>query len=306
MSNIPSINEPVQIEGARFRSPVSESIIQQLGGNINYLLSRQLQIVEFNTVGTTAWTVPDGVSFLMLFGCGGGGGGAGAKGYDLGGFTPYLTGGAGGSAALPVWIGKSVSPLAIIPVTIGGGGVGGAAGANGGDGANTTFGGVTFFGAPGAVISNWNVGPTAGNPYNQPGVEGVVISSNPLVPDKNTYASWALDGISPVNGALLSRGGQTANKVATLRPPKPNVFTTVVASNGGGGTLAYAGGGGGTGLGPGGNGGNGTGTPSVGSNAPSTSYGAGGGGGGTSSAGSGRGGGNGAGGYLAIVYFGGV
>ncbi len=40
MSNIPSANQKIQIEATDYRSPVSESLLQTMGGSINYSLDQ--------------------------------------------------------------------------------------------------------------------------------------------------------------------------------------------------------------------------------------------------------------------------
>ena len=91
----------------------------------------------FTSSGT--WTVPSGVSTIVLTGCGGGGGGAGGHTADPGG------GGGGGSSAVCVsTMPVMVTPGATLTITIGGGGNGGAAGANGSPGLDTTIAGTTL------------------------------------------------------------------------------------------------------------------------------------------------------------------
>lgn len=38
MSNIPSVNQKIQVEPTQYRAPVSESLLQTIGGSVNYAL----------------------------------------------------------------------------------------------------------------------------------------------------------------------------------------------------------------------------------------------------------------------------
>ena len=97
-----------------------------------------LRLQEFNESGT--FTVPDGVTRLIvyLFGAGGGGGGgASADQYD---FTYNSQGGGGGGSGEVKRVEIDVTPGQQIPVTIGAGGLGGGPGRHGNNGGLTSFG----------------------------------------------------------------------------------------------------------------------------------------------------------------------
>jgi uncharacterized repeat protein (TIGR02543 family) len=99
------------------------------------------QVVTFTTVGTTTWTVPDGITSVEYLVVGGGGGGGNGS---------FNNGGGGGAAGM-VRIGFiNTTPGASISVTVGAGGSGGAAGSgsspvsnNGSSGGNSIFSTIT-------------------------------------------------------------------------------------------------------------------------------------------------------------------
>lgn len=103
--------------------------------------------------GNGTFTVPYGVSQVMLIGCGAGGGGGGAGTYSPGTNNQTDTwnfGGAGGGGALLGHALVSVTPGGSYAVVIGTGGSGGAINTGGSDGTDTTFGAIaTFAGAGG-------------------------------------------------------------------------------------------------------------------------------------------------------------
>ena len=49
MSNIPSSEQKIQIEGAQLRAPVSESLVQTIGGSLNYLIDKADAQDVYNT-----------------------------------------------------------------------------------------------------------------------------------------------------------------------------------------------------------------------------------------------------------------
>ena len=218
---------------------------------------------------TTTWTVPAGVTQVILIGAGGGAGGAG-------GTRTILQDVPGGNGVVPSMKIISVVPNTTYTITIGAGGTGGTgttgqyvtppAGTAGG---TTSFGVLaTFPGAtPSLVYHDTNTGINryaSGAPNFYTGLYATAI--------------FGCNKASGTPGALSVGGGES----------QP----------------FYGGGGGGAGLnGPGGNGGNGntSGVASAGSAATSTNYGAGGGGGGCGSS-SGANGGAGAGGFLQVVW----
>lgn len=268
MSDVPQNATPVQIESSRFRSPVSEALIQQLGGNINYLLNNKLRIVEFLTSGS--WPVPANLISpnVMVIACGGGGGGG------AGSFTGQTNlnnkslqySAQGGFGSVLTRFNTTVVPSDTATITIGAGGIGGISAADGSAGGNTIFAPVsspvlTFRGGPGGLNAQ----------------QGVTV--------------FAVDDMRRITrcGKNHTLGGWSAGTGAY--PGQASAFFA-----GGNTVLAdISGGGGASDFGVGGNGGSGA----NGQTPASTSYGAGGG-----SAPSSFNGGAGIHGYLAIVYFG--
>jgi len=134
----------IQVEETKFQAAVSEYVVQKLGQALNSLKqSLNFIKVEFTTPGVTSWTVPAGVTTVIVECCGGGGGG-------LWGTTPG-SGGAGAAFVKRTLTG--LTPGTVISVTIGAAGPGGSNGTNGGNGGNTIFGSyITAFGAPGGLF----------------------------------------------------------------------------------------------------------------------------------------------------------
>jgi hypothetical protein len=70
MSDTPSNSSPQQVEASRFRSSVSEALLQSMQGNINYLLASVLPIgsvvhsllteAQFQAICGTGWVLCDG------------------------------------------------------------------------------------------------------------------------------------------------------------------------------------------------------------------------------------------------------
>ena len=110
----------------------------------NFNSSKYLyNVVEFKSVGSTTWTVPDGVTSIEYLVVGGGGGGG--NGYDNGG-----GGGGGGGMVLTGTL--SVTPGSILNITVGDGGLGGAnlrSDLNGTNGNSSTFSSIIALGGQG-------------------------------------------------------------------------------------------------------------------------------------------------------------
>lgn len=286
MADIPDNDQPIQIEGARTRKPVSESLVQQIGGAINYIIKKNLQVEEFTSSGF--FTVPDAVSNIILYGCGGGGGGG--RGATSGGSG--IAGSGGGAGALPLTVLVPVTPGDIIAVTVGAGGVGATvANTQGGSGGDTLFGSAVVFpgapgGFPGQEVSPVGAGHVTG------------FSSRPPA----LFSGSGSGGIGGANPGGTPGPGQSGSSSIFASGGSPGSYNPVGLAWGG------PGGGGGASLGPGGSGGDGgvfnSGLGGSGANALATSYGAGGGG-----AGGGGGlrpsgvGGNGGPGVLYVFYF---
>lgn len=311
--DIPKSRNAIQIEGARFRSPVSEALIQQIGATINYIFDITFQPIDFTTSGT--WVVPLGLTKIFVLGVGAGGGGGGGGYSTETGAGPADAGGGGGGGGqgcVPRIFILPTVPGETLTITIGAGGSAGLSGSttvtNGGAGSNTTITGslfsVTMVGGSGGLKGN----PPVSAP--NPGIGGIGGNS-----------------VSAIVDVILTNGGTGGDGGDAVAPVFPNTAATRGQSStwaAGGtvnGTLANGrggpGGSGGAGLQAGGNGG----TPGLfnGANAPDDAVaggiGAGGGGGGgaggrnSGGVGShqfgapGKKGGN---GFVSILYFGGL
>lgn len=119
MSDIPSAANKVQIEATLDRKPVSQDLLQIMGGSINYLLDQfatfGFQYQLFTANGT--WTAPANTTSVILFGCGGGGSGS-AERYNA---SPTVNL-KGGTAALAQWNIVPVTPSQVYTILIGSGG----------------------------------------------------------------------------------------------------------------------------------------------------------------------------------------
>lgn len=193
---------------------------------------------EITSSGT--FTVPDGITKVMVLMASGGGGGGGGKAVNGG--TSASGGGGGASVFAPPQV-VTVTPLSDVIVTIGAGGNGGAGLAynqaytvgNGGKGGSTSFGSITVEGANGGYGAN-NTATGGNGGANSAGVIREVNStagSNGL-PSHGGY------------GATCSTGGNTGTGTAGGIGGTSNVnngSNGVAGVNGWGG----AGGAGGTG-----------------------------------------------------------
>jgi hypothetical protein len=146
MSDIPSVLQRIQIEGTRSLSPVSESLLQVMGGSINYMIDKTLGFTRVQFSGSTIWVCPANVNKVLLFGCGGGGGGSGQQ-------TVSGPPGAGGSGALLIPRLLNVTPGNSYTVTIGTGGSGGSQGNPGSRGGTTVFDTLNFYGGYGGTLN---------------------------------------------------------------------------------------------------------------------------------------------------------
>lgn len=205
MSDIPGSSFPVQTEGAQYRSPVSESLIQSLGGPINLLLARNLQWVKFASYNT--WVVPTGINQVLLVGCGGGGGGCGED-------SSFLATGGDGCGLVTAF--ALVTPTDTVTITIGAGGTGGNS-AGGQTGGNTIFAPTanptyTFYGAYGGKSTGSGytyLYPVA--PYHTRGGYGGVPGQPWLFPGGSNFSSLGGGGA----GAFGPGGNGNAAALST-------------------------------------------------------------------------------------------
>jgi hypothetical protein len=238
---------------------------------ISYYTSQQSQTVAFNRfntstnvgVGTTFFTVPEGVTLLSAVCIGGGGGGSGAAG------AGDLRGSAGGGGGGLRWSVFTVQPGDILQISVGYGGLAGAASStatgNGGDG-NTSS------------IEMYQRGSTL--------VEEPIINAIGGLGGKKSTTD---------NGSGTAGVGGTGN-VYTFTPVGVGTFRTILSgggSGGAGGASTTFGCGGGGAAGYTGNGGNGGSSATIGVGDPTgaaANSGGGGGGGGRTALGFGGGG----------------
>ena len=244
----------------------------------------------WTTPGTYTWTVPAGVTRILVDIEGGGGGGGGGGGaYYNNAYYSGNGGGGGGSGSRQLGF-IDVSKTDTVTITVASGGIGGSAGAVGGNGSNGGSGGAggsSYVSVNGAAVISGHGG--YGGSDISGGSGASAASGFPFLSyvtgswgSNGTYSSYQYGG----------NGGSGANGPAYplengLSIAGESTSTTSSGISGGGG-------GGGSNCGAGGNGGNGTG------------YGAGGGGGGGGSAsncfGPGGSGGSGASGFVAILW----
>lgn len=160
---IPTLNQKIVYDLNYTGVPVSESLLYQLGSVINYALD----LADFEATAQVFtlsgnFTVPQNVSMVLLYGCGGGGGGSG--------YLSTPESGKGGNGSIPYLAFAQVTSGAVIPVTIGNGGAGGAALANGSNGSDTTFGSLfKYIGGLGGNVSTLYNYKNGVNLYNNPG-----------------------------------------------------------------------------------------------------------------------------------------
>lgn len=307
MADIPDNDQPIQIEGARTRKPVSESLVQQIGGAINYILKKGFRVSEFTS--SQVWQVPPDVENCIIVACGGGGGGGGG---GQGGTSGQLggQGGGGGFGAKVVTEVFPVVPGEFLNITVGAAGLGGS--------------GATS--APGSLASNGTAGGTTtvtGTfvdmilPGGSPGLAGV--------DGHNIEYSWVANGATSYTLAVTAQeqgnpGGNGGTYFAAGSPaPFRSIRVNAAAAGGAaqpspsGFRPGSGGGGGGSGLKVGGAGGaaggSGQGPGSPGATPAADAYGAAGGGGGggggngtSGSRGPGGAGGNGISGVVRIYY----
>lgn len=250
--------------------------------------SPRLVYHEFTTPGTYAITIPAGVQAVFARGCGGGGGGGGGR---PGNVHLSSVGGAGGGASIEHTVPLEVTPTATYYVTVGAGGLGGAASSTGQSGADSFISTVSGS-VPDQLVCWVGAGPGTASP-------GSSLTSFPGIPTRdgtdasqthnNTHNGYHQmpgkggfgTGAAAVAGWPGYYGGAGARGAAGALPGIP----TSGGVNGGG-----PGGGGAGGSSPGSNGGNGGaggnsgglgGAGGAGGNGqPGTGYGSGGGGGG--------------------------
>lgn len=171
--------------------------------------------------GSGNWTVPSGVTCVVIEGWGGGGGGGG--GNNAGGGTAGSGGGGGGYFRKTI----KVTPGDSIAYSVG---AGGAAGIEGNPGTNGTAGGTTTI-AGGTYTAN---GGAAGQTASTGTPAGGTASGG----DTNTTGSSGGGAVSNVGGT----GGGSPNGGATVAGTLPNASFVATGNAPGGGAPGGAGG----------------------------------------------------------------
>jgi len=255
MADIVSDIDKVTTDDVAADAPLSEAFFEKLGANINGLIDRGLKFDQFTANGT--WTCPEGVTEVLLIGCGGGGGGGGCAG----GTRP---GGQGGGGA-PFGVRRaSVTPTTVYTVTIGAGGAGGVGAANGQDGFPTTFvnfpslsvqfnggyGGAEFSTAD-REIKTKGVGAQGGGPSeqggNSSGFAGGAGGPFATIAGANSFKlfgfQWAA-GQTSYEGGGGGGAGPFGNGAAAAISSNPGQSASGASGAGGGGASNFGGTGG--------------------------------------------------------------
>lgn len=176
---------------------------------VMYAVRNQLPNNSQTFTASGTFTVPAGVTRVMVMGCGGGGGGGGATA----GSTNYIHyAGGGGGSEIPATI-VPVSPLQAITVTVGAGGAGGAAGVAGGNGGDSSFGSFNLkaggggTGAVGVVSASYgDGGASAGS-----GGEGLRGGSNSRIAGSSSSYSGGAVGAGGAGGGGAFGAGASAS-----------------------------------------------------------------------------------------------
>jgi type II secretion system protein G len=203
-------------------------------------------VQSFTTVGTSDWTVPAGVySVEYLVVAGGGAGGMTATG-DTG-----SGGGAGGILSGSV----SVTPSAVLHVTVGSGGIG--RNTKGGDSSFSAVGEVAEGGGGGSGVSD----STVGNGGSSGGSNGHISAPTPLHPGQGNIGGglyysqdWSAAGGGGAGGPGTANSGYGHDSIAGLGGIGriSSITGSAVVYGGGGGGAAgdnHGGGAGGSGIG---------------------------------------------------------
>lgn len=261
-----AVDEPVQsiiTAGLEYRQPIDQVTLPTPSFTVGPWTTQYSPTGRsFTTPGAHSWTVPDGISSVLVVIVGGGGGGAGGSSVitsdENGSSTTYIGGGGGGGGEI-IQANYVVTPGQTLSINVGSGGSAGAAGANGGDAGNTTMSGgvsgvISARGGKGGLI---NIGGAGGG-----GSAGALNGGG-----GGTSAAVGLAGGAGLTVSLVDKsyelggGGGGGNPSGAGGPASQgggkggtsNVVVAQAGLNGSGG----GGGGGGTQLYPGAGGGSG-------------------------------------------------
>lgn len=216
---------------------ISQALMTKLGANINYLIDNQnnyqgLSLKSQVFTSNTTFTVPAGVTKLIVYGAGGGGGGAGGKRFLSGSTLRKYSGGGGAGAGLACVV-LDVSPGQLKSVQIGNGGAGGAGGTSGGSGGtggNSSFDTTIFYGAQGGLnAGNFLVAGVA-YPSSGGGIGGEASRSGGA---GTASAGGGSSGGGGGGGGYTGSGGNGGDNNSTVGTPGTNA--TGYGGGGGGG-----------------------------------------------------------------------
>ncbi len=201
------------------------------------------RLAAFTSSGN--FTVPQGVTTIIVSACAGGGGGGGGGGTV--GTTSGVGGGGGGGAGCGQSALKqvyAVTPGQTIPITVGGGGNGGAAGGSGGGngqqgtaGGNTVVGTLlTLTGGSGGIgaLGVTNAAAPAGTGGGAGGSGGQGYPTGGAGLDGNYAGNGGTGSSTPFGG-----GGGSGRAATTGGVNGSNVLGTGYGAGGGGGGGAY-------------------------------------------------------------------
>lgn len=208
-------------------------------------------IARFTANGS--FTVPSGVTQIWVSGCAAGGGGGGGGSNNTG--NAAGSGGSGGGAGQStIREPFTVTPGAVLAITIGSAGSGGSGGVQGSNnatagtsGGNTIVGTlITLTGGSAGLAGTQGSASTAPGPAGGPGFPAGGDASDGSSPTASTGLGWA--GVSGAGGSSKFGGGGQASRAAVGNPGKPG---DGFGSGGGGGSGFYNAGGPGRGGGAG-------------------------------------------------------
>ena len=220
---------------------------------IHFLNKDLFRTEEFTANGN--FTVPKGVTNVIVIGWGGGGGGAGGTNSAGSG-----EGGDGGAGAMLGVAFSAVTSEAVLPVVIGAGGTAGPGGNinnSGGNGQNSTFNGITFVGGTGGQIA------TERDRLSGPVRGGIGEDSSPSTAaqagDRSAFFTGGAAGTDGGSGTSVGGGGAAGpggGGAAGANSPAPsgagvngNSAAANTGAGGGGGSEADSGTGGNGGAG---------------------------------------------------------
>jgi hypothetical protein len=182
-----------------------QALMTNASGNLMWtnLASSFTNFIAFKTAGSTSWTVPAGVTKVMIETYGGGAGGLGYGIYNSG------AGGGGGGYAVAI---ATVTPAASLPITVGAGGVGGTSQGGGGTslvgigistvqayGGSGTSGGTYSIVLPGTTVTSYD---------GEDGESGSVSNVMPYAhPDAMDYQVHYYYGNGGNAGNTINTGG---------------------------------------------------------------------------------------------------